>query len=264
MDMLIIPIFAFIFLLTLWLTSHIAKQLHADRPAMPWILLSWVVGAIAAFAALVMLDVLQLGLDDPIKLGLQVFLPVFLIVLAYAMFNGLSAGSALTTGIAALFMGLIFSVVAIVVTGKPLDKTIQYSQLTMQNAKQQAVAMITGKKAELVDIDKEMSPQEEVAKYDEPEPVYTSRQLLSDKAQKALDRQEAKGLPSHRYRNIAVYNARRAVGMQIRMSRTDGKVASGKLEEVRGGDLIVIVRRREGAARVPVAMSDLAKLEVYR
>ena len=248
----------------MWLTSHIAKQLHADRPGIPWILLSWVVGGITAFAALVIFDVLQLNLDDPIKLGLQIFLPVFLIVLAYTLFNGLTAGAALTTGIAAIFMGLIFSVVAIVVMGKPLDKTIKYSQLTLQNTKSKAVSMLTGQHVQLIDIDKAINPDGDIADIIEPEPIYSSRDLLSDRTQRALARQEGKSLPANRYRNMAIYNARRAVGMQIRLLRNDGKVATGKLEEVQGGDLIVLVRRREGAARVPVAMSDLAKLEVYR
>jgi hypothetical protein len=52
--------------------------------------------------------------------------------------------------------------------------------------------------------------------------------------------------------------------MRVRVSWKDGKTAAGKLDAVQGGDLIVTLRRKEGVAQVPISMSRLKKLEVYR
>ena len=54
------------------------------------------------------------------------------------------------------------------------------------------------------------------------------------------------------------------IGKRVRASWRDGKVSVGKLEAVEGGDLIVSLRREEGIAQVPISMSRLKKLEVFR
>ena len=96
------------------------------------------------------------------------------------------------------------------------------------------------------------------------EPVYSSRDFLPEEAQKALAKQDEVVLKTAKYRDINVFNARRAVGKLVRASWKDGRISSGKLEAVQGGDLIVTLRRKEGVAQVPISMSRLKKLEVYR
>lgn len=260
MEMLTFPILIVTLLLTLWLTSHIARQLHARQWKMPFVLASWVGGLIFTFASLVLVDVLEL--DQPFKLALQIALPAFFMTLAFVLFTQSTFGSAITTNIAGIFIGLILTVVAIVVIGLPVDKTLYAAQSVINNAKSSVISIITGKKADPA-VQVNIS-ESEVIEEPEPEPVYTTKDYLPDSARVALERAEAKVYTEPHFRNMSIFNARRAVGMRVRLSRKDGKVSLGKLEAVQGGDLIVTLRRKEGVAQVPVAMSSLKKLEVYR
>ena len=261
MEMLTFPILIVTFLLTLWLTSHIARQLHARQWKMPFVLGAWVAGLVFTFASLVLVDVL--GLEQPLKLGLQILLPVFFSTLAFVLFTQSTPGSAFTINIASVFIGLILAVVAIVVIGLPVDKTMQAGQAVFTNAKSSVITMITGKEAEPAIRVSIHEPEAEDVEI-EPEPVYKTKDFLPDSARLALERAETKVYTEPHYRNMSIFNARRAVGMRIRASWKDGTISLGKLEAVQGGDLIVSLRRREGVAQVPIAMSSLKKLEVYR
>ena len=99
---------------------------------------------------------------------------------------------------------------------------------------------------------------------EEVEPVYTTKDFLPPNAQKALEKQEKIVYTQPHFRSINILNARRVIGKRVRASGKDGKVFIGKLEAVLGGDLIVSLRREEGTAQVPITMSGLKKLEVYR
>lgn len=260
MEMLTFPILIVTFLITLWLTSHIAKQLHARQWKMPFVLGAWVAGLVFTFASLVLVDVL--GVEQPLKLGLQILLPVFFTTLAFVLFTQSTPGSAFTVNVAGVFIGLILAVVAIVVIGLPVDRTMQAGQALFTNAKSSVITMITGKAVEpavSVSIN-----EPEVVEEVEPEPVYTTKDFLPDSARIALEKAETKVYTEPHFRNMSIFNARRAVGMRIRASWKDGTISLGKLEAVQGGDLIVSLRRREGVAQVPIAMSSLKKLEVYR
>ena len=262
MEMLTFPILIVTFLLTLWLTSHIARQLHARQWKMPFVLAAWVTGLIFTFASLVLVDVL--GLEQPIKLALQIALPVFFTTLAFVLFTRSGFGSAFTTNIAGAFIGLILSVVAIVVIGLPVDKTFSAGQAVLGNAKSTVLSMITGKQVEPAVQVSINEPEVADVLEDVPEPIYTTNDYLPDSARIALEKAQTKSYTEPHYRNMSIFNARRAVGMRIRASWKDGKVSLGKLEAVQGGDLIVTLRRKEGVAQVPIAMSSLKKLEVYR
>ena len=260
MEMLTFPILIVTFLLTLWLTSHIARQLHARQWKMPFVLGAWVAGLIFTFASLVLVDVL--GLEQPFKLALQIALPVFFMTLAFILFTRSTLGSAFTINIAGIFIGLILSVVAIVIIGLPVDKTMLAGQTIVGNAKSSVISIITGKKIEPA---AQVSINEpEVIEEPELEPIYTTNDYLPDSARVALEKAKTKVYTDPHFRNMSIFNARRAVGMRIRASWKDGKVSLGKLEAVQGGDLIVSLRRKEGVAQVPIAMSSLKKLEVYR
>ena len=257
MEMLTFPILIVTFLITLWLTSHIAKQLYARQPGMPWVFTSWLVGIIFGVASLILLDVL--ALEPMLTVILQIAMPVFFSTLAFVLFTQVSWGGALTTNIAGVFIGLILSVVAMVVLGLPLEKTFSAARVVLHNGKAEITSMVTGKPADLI-VTEAPVVEDEI----ELEPVYTSRDFLPEEAQKALAKQDEVVLKTAKYRDINVFNARRAVGKLVRASWKDGRVSSGKLEAVQGGDLIVTLRRKEGLAQVPIAMSKLKKLEVYR
>ena len=259
MEMLTFPILILTLLITLWLTSHIAKQLHARNWKMPVIFGAWVVGAIFSITGLVLLDVLDLGLEPMVMKALQIAIPVFFTTVAYILFTQLNLASAFTTNVAGVFIGLILSVVAIVALGLPVERTFKSASILLQNSKAQLTSMITGE---------EIKPIVEVADTqvveDEPLPIYTTNDYLPPEAQAALEKQKNRVFTDPHYRDMSIYNARRAIGMRIRVSWKDGKTAAGKLDAVQGGDLIVTLRRKEGAAQVPIAMSRLKKLEVYR
>jgi hypothetical protein len=259
MEMFTFPILILTLLITLWLTSHIAKQLHARNWKMPVIFGAWVVGAIFSVTGLVLLDVLDLGLEPMVLKVLQIAVPVFFTTLAYILFTQLGPVSAFTTNVAGVFIGLILSVVAIVALGLPVEKTFKSSSILFQNAKAEITSIITGEK---------VTPVVEVVETevveDEVEPMYTTNDYLTPEAQAALEKQKNRVFTDPHYRDMSIYNARRAIGMRVRVSWKDGKKASGKLDAVQGGDLIVTLRRKEGVAQVPIAMSKLKKLEVYR
>lgn len=258
MEMLTFPILIVTFLLTLWLTSHIARQLHARSWKMPSVFAAWVVGLIFTFSSLVLIDVL--GLEQPLRLAAQIILPIFFSTLAFVLFTRLGPGSAFTVNIAGLFIGLILSVVAIVVLGLPLDKTMLAGQVMLDKTKASVISMITGKEVKVSPLVSTVVPEVE----EEPEPMYTTKDFLPDSARESLEKAEKIVYTEPHFRNMSIFNARRAVGMRIRASWKNGTVSTGKLEAVQGGDLIVSLRRKEGVAQVPVAMSSLKKLEVFR
>ena len=258
MEMLTFPILIVTFLITLWLTSHIAKQLYARQPGMPWVFTAWLVGIIFSFASLILLDVL--ALEPMLTVILQIAMPVFFSTLAFVLFTQVSWGGALTTNIAGVFIGLILSVVALVVLGLPLDKTFSAAKVLLHNGKAEITSLVTGKPADLIVTESPVIEEDDI----ELEAVYTSRDFLPEETQKALAKQDEVVLKTAKYHDINVFNARRAVGKLVRASWKDGRVSSGKLESVQGGDLIVTLRRKEGLAQVPIAMSKLKKLEVYR
>jgi len=264
MEMLVFPVAIATFLITLFLTSHIAKQVHGKHWKMPVIFMSWVVGGIFAFLAYVSLDVLPIAeLDSTIVLVLKFALPLLLSTLVFMLLIRLNFMSAFTVNVAGLFIGLILAVVAVVVLGHPLDRAVNTSNIALQTAKENVVSMITGKPVDKEALAK-LDPAEEEEVVEELDPVYTDKDFLPPSAQKALEVQEEKIYTQPHYRNINVLNARRVVGKRVRASWKDGKVSVGKLEAVQGSDLIVSLRRKEGTAQVPIAMSSLKKLEVYR
>lgn len=260
MEMLTFPILILSLLITLWLTSHIAKQLHARRWSMPIIFLAWVVGAIFSVSALVMIDVVDLGLDQGVLKIVKILVPLFFTTVAYMLFTQLGPVSAFTANIAGGFIGLILSVVAIVSLGLPVEKTFKSANLLFLGSKAKLTSVVTGREVPVI---VKKQPKVEPVEF-QPEPVYTDNDFLPPEAQAALAKQKSTVYTDPHYRDMSIFNARRAIGMRIRVTRKDGKSAAGKLDAVQGGDLIVTLRRKEGAAQVPIAMSKLKKLEVYR
>ena len=263
MEMLTFPVIIAIFLVTLFLTSHIAKQVHGKYWKMPMIFVSWLVGGIFAFLTFVSFDLLPIGDLDPTVISfLKYSLPLLVATIIFMLLIRVDFMGALTVNIAGLFISLILSVTAIVVLGHSIEKTMATGNIALQTAKANVVAMIKGEP-----VDQEalaaLSPVE-VEEVEELDPVYTNKDFLTPAAQKALEAQEARVYTDPRYRVINVLSARRVIGKRVRASWKGGKVSVGKLEGVQGGDLIMSMRRKEGTAQVPIAMSSLKKLEVYR
>lgn len=257
MEMPTFTILIVTFLITLWLTSHIAKQLHARHWKMPFILGAWAVGLVFTIASLILLDVL--ALEPALSLGLKIALPIFFTTLSYILFTQLGLVSAFTTNVAGMFIGLILSVVAIVFLGLPVEKTFASANLLFLNSKAQLASLVTGKEVVIV-IPNKLA----VEPVEEEEPQYTTNDFLPPESQAALEKIKNTVYTDPRYHDMSIFNARRVIGMRVRVSWKDGKMAAGKLDAVQGGDLIVTLRRKEGAAQVPISMSKLKKLEVYR
>lgn len=264
MEMLTFPVIIAIILVTLFLTSHIAKQVHGKHWKMPVVFASWVVGALFAFLTLVAMELLPVAdLDPTIVSVLKYVLPFIVATLVFMLFIRLGFFSALTVNAAGLFIGLILSVTAVVVLGHSIDATATTASTTLQKAKLKTLSMITGEPVDQAAL-AALEPVEEEEVFEEVEPVYTEKDFLPPSAQKALERSEEKIYTQPHFRTINVLNARRVVGKRVRASWNDGKVSVGKLEAVQGSDLILSLRRDEGVAQIPVAMTSLKKLEVYR
>ena len=264
MEMLTFPVVIVIFLVTLFLTSHIAKQVHGKHWKMPVIFMSWLVGGIFAFLTLVSIDLLPMDeLDPMIMTGIKYVLPFLVSTLVFMLLVRLDFFSALTVNAAGLFIGLILSVAAVVLLGHSIQQTATAGNIALQTAKANTLSMITGKPVNQEKL-AALAPVEEEFFEEEVEPVYTEKDFLPPSAQKALEKKEATVYTQPHYRATSIFNARRIIGKRVRASWRDGKVSVGKLEAVEGGDLIISLRREEGTAQVPVAMSSLKKLEVYR
>ncbi|MCF6206973.1 MAG: hypothetical protein L3J47_08815 [Sulfurovum sp.] len=214
MEMLTIPLSIAAFVATLWITSFFAKQLHAKNAGLEWVALSWLIAGIASVAMLVGIDIL--ALDKYLEVAAMYFLPLVIFTVAYKAVNKMNWAAAVTTNVIAMTVATIAIVLTIVVSGKPLEKTLAGLASTAGLVDKVAVDSM-----DVSTLDREESDDDDIELVS-----ITDADLLSPKVAAALESQKQKEKRSYKepkFRLISVRNASGAVGYKIRLLQIMGK-----------------------------------------
>ncbi|RTZ66740.1 MAG: hypothetical protein DSZ29_02355 [Aquificaceae bacterium] len=257
MEMLTLPLSIVAFIATLWVTSFFANLLHAKKPDMAWIALSWLIAVSISIA--ILLGIKIFIVDKYLEVAVLYFVPLLSFTLAYKIVNKMNWSAAITTNIITISVGAIAIVITIISLGKPLEKTLNEMAVTA-GLSDRVIADDTA--VSTLDLDNIDESEEEIV-----DVVLTDADLLSPKVKAALDKQKKREVKSYKepkFRLISLRRARGAIGYKIRLLKNNGKVVEGALSRISGGELIVKQNLYGGIATTPIAMNSIKKLEVYR
>ena len=253
MEMLTLPLSIVAFVATLWVTSFFAKLLHAKKPDMAWIALSWLIAIIISGVALLGANIL--ALDKYLDIAAMYFFPLVVFTLVYKIVNRMNWAAAMTTNVVAIAVGVIAVVLTIVTLGKPLEKTLTEIAASVGLVNETTI----DNTAELEDVGENEDDFVDI--------ILTDEDLLSPKVATALKKQKkivVKNYKEPKFRLISVRRASGAIGYKVRLLKNNGKVVEGSLSKIRGGELIVKQNLYGGIATTPIAINSVKKLEVYR
>lgn len=269
-------------IVTLVVVSKVAKMLLAKRYSIKWILLASLVGAAFAAVAYVLVTVFVKDLDPMVMLVLSTSVLALVLSGAFKYINKMSWGSAVTTVIATIAVGLIGTTAAVVLNGKSLNDTLALIGTTAKDKVSMAQNLAEDIKdggeislqsfeesagEELVDesgeeVLAEDSKEENFA--DDLEPKFTEEQLIPPAALKEMKQKEKKVYIEPKYRVISVGSIRSVVGKPIRIIKRNGTVISGSLKKVNGSEAYIAQRLSSGVATMSTPIAKIRKLEVYR
>lgn len=274
---------------TLWLVSYIAKMLHAKRSGMGWVFLAWITGGIFAVLAAIPLSMFASELDPTVFLITSIVLSLIITSAAYKFINQMGWGGAITTNIASNVIGLVAVVVAVLATGNSLKDTYSsFNEIAQQNSSMAGGLIGNDVNLNTNDVindgtlfaengmsdvndnnplnahDAINEGGEELVEMDEDmEPVFKEADLLP----KSVLRQEQakkKRYVSPKYHVVSIGRINSLVGRSIRISKSNGKVVAGSLQNIRGNNAVLKQRIHGGVATIPVSIATIRKLEVYR
>ncbi len=249
MEMFEIPFSILAFLITLWITSFFATLMGAKKADTVWVLMAWSVSLLLSIVVLVGLNFI--GLDQTITLVLTYFIPFVIFTFVYKVLNKMNWAAAITTNITVISVGVIAMVMVIISVGKPLDKTI---------------ISLASDAGLLLDNTSIITVAEEEEEYEE-EVLLTDQDLLSEKVIAALERQKKKREQAYnapKFQLVSVQRANGAIGYRVRLLRNNGHVLEGLLSTIENEEFIVKQTLQGGVATIPIAISSVKKLEVYR
>ncbi len=249
MEMFEIPFSILAFLITLWITSFFATLMGAKKADTVWVLMAWSVSLLLSIVVLVGLNFI--GLDQTITLVLTYFIPFVIFTFVYKVLNKMNWAAAITTNITVISVGVIAMVMVIISVGKPLDKTI---------------ISLASDAGLLLDNTSIVTVAEEEEEYEE-EVLLTDQDLLSEKVIAALERQKKRREQAYnapKFQLVSVQRANGAIGYRVRLLRNNGHVLEGLLSTIENEEFIVKQTLQGGVATIPIAISSVKKLEVYR
>lgn len=278
---------------TLFLVSYIAKMLNAKRHGPGWIFVSWITGGIAASGLLLFVGLLLQSLDPALMMVISLVISLIAASAAYKYINQMSWGGAITTHISSTILGFMAVITALILNGNSLKNTMDSIAIATHQAATQAPGLnginpdqalpqnqfdLSGKSvaddtlaiqhfnenshtistdplpSNVSNSNTDEEPIESTPKEDDLLPVGAKQELA--KAQKPY--------VSPKYHVVRIGNLRSLVGRQIRVHKSNGKVVAGALETIRAGDVVIKQRIHGGEAVIPVTISKIRKLEVYR
>jgi len=269
-------------IVTLVVVSKVAKMLLAKRYSIKWILLASLVGAAFAAVAYVLVTVFVKDLDPMVMLVLSTSVLALVLSGAFKYINKMSWGSAVTTVIATIAVGLIGTTAAVVLNGKSLNDTLALigttakdkvsmaqnlaedikdgGEISLQSFEESASEELVDESGE--EVLAEDSKEENFA--DDLEPKFTEEQLIPPAALKEMKQKEKKVYIEPKYRVISVGSIRSVVGKPIRIIKRNGTVISGSLKKVNGSEAYIAQRLSSGVATMSTPIAKIRKLEVYR
>ena len=275
--------------ITFYLVGRIAKMLHAKRHGPVWVFVASLVGLGLSSLALVPLGIYVKGLE-PMEMFIVTLALVFVIMsFAFKFINQMNWSAAITTNVANIVIGLITVVTAIVLNGESLEDSFRsVAHMTKQNTSlvqsvvtgetipaEQESAQTSDEFVNGVDGNAESDPattmQEDLAANDdqqaedELEPVVSELDLLPPAAVAEIKRKKQHVYVEPKFRVISLGSLNSAVGKTVRIHRKrKADSITGMFVKRSGGDLVITKRTKNGQATIPVAVSSIAKLEVYR
>ena len=255
---------------SIFAVSKIAEMLHAKKPGIERIFLASLVGGIAAFLTLVALGALVKNLDPMIMMIVSILSMFIISTLAFKSINQMTWSGAITTNIANIALVLMTGTAAVVLNGESIDKVIKSAQNTF-NTNTVIVENLASGNTDIAAITDDINSQsgntesEEVALEDEEfEPTFKEIDLLPAGTVKELEAKKNKVYKAPKFRVISLSNARSAVGKNIRIKNTNGRIITGALKNIQANDLVIEQRINGGLAIAPISFANIEKLEVYR
>ena len=251
--------------ISVFVVSKIAEMLHAKKPGMERILLASLVGGIAAFATVVAMSALVNNVEPMILMMLSVLAMFIVSSIAFKSINQMSWSGAMTTNIANIALVLITGTAAVVLNGESFDKTIK-SVHSIFNTNTAIVKGIASGNTDVIGIIDESTEQaSEVSLVDENlDPTFKEIDLLPAGTVKKLEEKKKVVYKEPKFRLISLSKVRSAIGKNIRIKNSKGQNIVGALKTVSNNDLIIQQRINGGISTIPISISLIKKLEVYR
>ena len=250
------------FAITLFLVSKIAKMLNAKRPNIEWVLMSLIFSGALAAIPLILLGMFVQGFDPNVMLAITLVLTFIVSSAAYKYLNQLNWSGAFTLNIASIAIGLLTAVAAIVFNGESVKENLDFINISAKNN----VSMIQSISTKNLNTDKSESEiandQDELST--NKEDVITELDLLPARAVNNIKKKEKRVYKEPKFRVISINNIHSAVGYRIKIHRKNGNTIIGGLKRVDGNDAVISQYTSRGTVIMPISMSKINKLEVYR
>ena len=159
--------------------------------------------------------------------------------------------TAITINITSFAMGVIATVIVIITLGKPLDKTIILlaNKVGLVSTLSSAEVSATSQEEEIEDV------------------VFTEQELLAPRIRSKLKQQQKNQQRSYIEPTFNIINMRRAkgaIGHTIRLSKKNGTVLEGILQQITHEQFILQQTLQGGIATTPIAKVSVKTLAVYQ
>ncbi len=258
----------FAFVVSLIFVSKVAEMLLAKRFSIPWIFLASLAGIAASAAIYLLLSIFIHNIDPMVMMIVSLSVMFLVFSGAFKYINKMSWSSAITTGVANIASILIGVTAAVVLNGESIDKTFSsVTQVAKNNTTMvKAVAMGEELPVEALAEDEELvSDSLEEEFIDENAlPIVKEVDLLLPEAIKEITKKDKKVFIEPKYHVINVGSIHSFVGKPIRILKSNGSIIAGSLKKINGSNAIVAQRMYSGVATIPVSITSIRKLEVYR
>lgn len=268
------------FVITLLSVSRIAKMLNAKRPDIGFIILATLTGSILAAVTIVSLGLFVPDLEPKVMLVFTLMIIFILSSAAYKYINQLKWSGAFTLNIASMAIGTMTLVAAIVLNGNSLNKSLDLVAATL-NESASFKSTLSTSDAEISNdtdtnnpdgstltgssqINKNALNADNEILADDEEAVISELDLLPASTVRAIKKKEKRVFVEPKFRVISIASIHTAVGYRIRISRKNGNTITGGLRRMNGNDAVISQYTSRGTVVMPISLSKINKLEVYR
>jgi len=245
--------------ITLFLVSKIAKMLNAKRPGIEWVLLSLVISGALAATTLVLIGIFIQELDPNIILGITLITVFIVSSAAYKYLNQLPWSGAFTLNIASVSIGLLTVIAAIVLNGESIKESLEFVNITAKNN-----TLVASDNQKHNSTSSQESANSKKNKSFNEEATITELDLLPAEAVKNIKSKEKRIYKEPKFRVISIRSIHSAVGHRIKIHRKNGNTMTGGLKRIDGNDAVISRYTSRGVVIMPISISQIHKLEVYR
>lgn len=267
------------FAITILLLSKIANMLNAKRPDFGWVIFASVIGVISSAATMLSLSLFVKGLDPFLMLTFTLAITFIVSSAAYKYINKLSWSGAFTLNVASLAISTLGFVAAVVLNGESLSDSLDWASNSVKENTSTVRTMaasdfVIDENGEIIDPANKaenstakndaLTAESEMLLADEKDSAITELDLLPARAVRDIKRKQKRVYVEPKFRVISIGNIHSAIGRRIRISRKNGNTITGGLKRVSGNDAVISQYTSRGIVVMPITMSKIHKLEVYR